>query len=236
MRQAAEIIRYQRLCKAMGVEYNVNVNETEEKLRLPEMENRETQTLSVWQDLENANKLLEQEKEACEVDNKNLKQEIAILTEQKCEVEERQREALRDNEALRREVQELQTLLRREIEKQQSDTNELEEEEEEEAVLGVRGPLVEQLEEEVHFLRQRVRVLEERLQSEEGPSCSSEDLGNEPRLSLWQRVVRLLIRRRRRPDSSRGPGEQAREETQRRPTLWERLVNGFNRRFRRTST
>lgn len=282
-----------------------NVKKTEEKLRLPKMANKETQTISTWQDLEDANKLLLQEKEAWETEKKKLQQETAILTKQKCDIEEKQgqaqrqkedlqkeldaitkeakmnlkaweeeketlrqemamltkqkceaedkeKEAMQVNEALQREVQELQTLLQEE--KQRSDINEArvrahtrEDElrealEEAEIVHSFDELLVEELREEVNVLGERVRVLEERQQSMEGSSFSSEHLGSEPdRLSLRRRFVRLFIPGWRRRYSSREtldavePGEQAGEETERRLTLGQRIINSCNRRFRRTS-
>ncbi len=56
--------RSQAICSAMAIEHSDNLNKAEEKFRLPEMDNRTTQTLNVWQDREDANKLLLQEKEA----------------------------------------------------------------------------------------------------------------------------------------------------------------------------
>lgn len=95
----------------------------------------------------------------------------------------------------------------------------------------------------MNVMPERVRVLEEWLQSQEAFHFREEqDLRSEPnRLSLLRRFVRLFIPGWRRRYSSRETvecvesGEQARGETQRRPTMWEQFVNFCNRRFRRST-
>lgn len=65
-----------------------------------------TQTQSRWQEMEQARKLPVQEK-VWEAKKKELQEELSILKQQKYEVEERERRALRARDALQRAVHEL---------------------------------------------------------------------------------------------------------------------------------
>ncbi|XP_045929403.1 uncharacterized protein LOC123985681 isoform X1 [Micropterus dolomieu] len=246
--------------------------------------------LRAWQDMENANKLLLQEKEAWEAERKKLdweiiiltkekyeaeekqkqalrdredlqkekdtitkeakmncrtwEEEIAILTKQKCQVEDKEKEAIKINKALQREVQEYQTLLQKEKQFSEARVRAHTREdalraalEEAEEVHSFDELLIEKLQEEVNVLRERIRVFGKWQQSEDGLSFREvQDMGSEPdRLSLRRKFVRLFIpgwrRRYRSSDTVEyvEPGEQPREETQRRPTLWERFLKVCNR-------
>ncbi|KAM7401810.1 hypothetical protein PAMP_017089 [Pampus punctatissimus] len=70
---------------------NCNMSEENEKLKVksPKMLEKETQTSSVWQEIEDANKVLQQEKTAWEEEKKTLYQKIAEASDTKSCNEER---------------------------------------------------------------------------------------------------------------------------------------------------
>lgn len=199
---------------------------------------KETLTMSVWQDLEDTSKVLLQEKEVREVVNEKLQQEVSFITRETCEAEERERQALRDNQRLQREVQELRWLVQKKkrLMKARGCSStmtvraELEEVKEAQSLSVL---LVQELKEEVNALHAKIRDLEEQLQGKV-TFIFSEVQGSRSKHSLRQGFFDLFIPGCRTRYSSREtlmyrqPGEQAREETQRRrPTLWERLARRF---------
>uniref|UniRef100_A0A8P4KTG2 ODAD1 central coiled coil region domain-containing protein n=1 Tax=Dicentrarchus labrax TaxID=13489 RepID=A0A8P4KTG2_DICLA len=130
-----------------------------------------TQTSTDWQDMEDSNKSLLQDNKACQAVNFELQQEIAVLSEQKCQVEERERKAMQDNNVILEEVQELHTLLQRQ--KHQTNLNEARatalissltsELEEAQVIQSFDELLVLQLKEERDALREQVRLLQEQV-------------------------------------------------------------------------
>lgn len=253
--------------QATSVSEKTGATQLTETKRLPIINNKETQTLNVLQEVEDANKLLLQEKEAWEAERKKLQQEITILTKQKCEgeekarqaerdkiqaqremdviamegnmngvvwseeqqtlqreraiqtrlkciVEEKEKQAVHDSETLRRRVLELEAFLQKT--KQLRDIIEAmvqvhtgladlrADMDVAEADHSFDELLVGELKEKTNDLCERVRELEQQLESKEGSILSKEDLGSEPdRLSLWQRFVRFFISGWRRRYASR---------------------------------
>ncbi|GLD69977.1 uncharacterized protein AKAME5_002129400 [Lates japonicus] len=183
-----------------------------------------------------------------------LHRDMAILTKQKCEVEETAKEAKQTNKALQKEVLELQMLLQKE--KQQNDMNEARfrahtmesrlraELEEGEAVHSFDELLQAELLEEVNALREKVKTPEEKLQSQGSSSSEGKQSSSSEHewLSLRRRFVRLFVPGWRRCYSSQEtveyaePREQDTEEIQGRLSLMERFVSSCTPCFRRRRT
>lgn len=140
-----------------------------------------TQTLIVWKDLEESSRLLLQEKEAWEADEKVLQEQISLLTQQKCEAEDRERRALQEIDALEREIQKLKDNVDRTAIKL-------------EAELEFDQLLILELQEEARDLRQRERLLEDRLQSE-AASPNQSNL-----LSVWRWLFGVFNQGQREPE------------------------------------
>lgn len=190
----------------------------DEKLRFPRKHEKEVQTFSAWQEMED-DKALQQENEAWEAGMKTLYQEIATLTRDKEALQEEMDRAHTRENALRDQMQEMET------------------------VHSFDEMLLEQQKQELKVLSEKVRMLEELLQWERDLSMEQEeqDLRSEPdRLSLRRGILRIFIPGWRRRYTSADtavymePEEQARLEAQRGPSLWERLVIFCSWSFRRS--
>lgn len=136
------------------------------------------------EDREETIKLL-QEREAWEAEKRDLQDLSRTLIQKMCEVEDKVTRALEENAALQRKVQELADALK-------------EQPKEAEVIQSFNDIALVQLQEESKPLLERVRLLEEKQQSESGGG---------------------VIQATRRQSKS----EQVRAETKRRPTVWERL-------------
>ncbi|XP_071343118.1 golgin subfamily A member 6-like protein 7 [Trachinotus anak] len=88
-----------------AMEQNKGQLEKSEKLNLPKMEEKETQTSSEFKDMENAYKLRLQEKEAWEANKKQLMQQITVLTKQRSEIKAKEQQAVKDKEALQEQME-----------------------------------------------------------------------------------------------------------------------------------